>query len=174
MEIRMALTVGDKVVYSDRGPCLVAAVVRKVVCGTSANFYRLALLDDSGAQLFVPVDNTRDLRMRALLERSDIPKLLGHLKVRAGATEDLGPGKNWRQRELDQLKVFSSGSIFELARMVESLTQLNGTKTLAPRERESLYRARKLLVCEISEVLGESKTAAEARIDSALETLSTR
>jgi CarD family transcriptional regulator, regulator of rRNA transcription len=169
MEIQMTLTVGDKVVYPGRGPCLIGGVVQKVVCGTSASFYHLALLDDSRAELFVPVDNLRDLHTRALLDRSEISKLLGHLKTRAGATKDLEPAKNWRQREADNLKLFSSGSIFELAHMVASLTQLSGTKTLAPRERESLDRARKLLICEISEVMGESKTAAEARIDSVLE-----
>jgi RNA polymerase-interacting CarD/CdnL/TRCF family regulator len=126
-------------------------------------------LDDSRAELFVPVDNSRDLHMRVLLDRSEIPKLLGHLRARVGVTEDVGPAKNWRQRELDHLKLFSSGTVFELARMVESLTQLSGTKTLAWHERESLHRARKLLICEISEVLGESKTAAEARIDNVLE-----
>ena len=162
----MTLTVGDKVVYPGRGPCLIGGVVEKVVCGMSTSFYRLALLDDSRAELFVPVDN---LHMRALLDRSEIPKLLGHLKTRAGVTKDLGTAKNWRQRELENLKLFSSGSIFDLARMVESLTQLSGTKTLAPDERETLYRARKLLICEISEVMDESKTAAEARIDGVLE-----
>jgi CarD family transcriptional regulator len=166
----MTLTVGDKVVYPGRGPCLVGAVVQKVVCGTSASFYRLALLDGSKAELFVPVDSFHDLHMRALLGRSEIPELLGHLKTRAGVTKDLVTAKNWRQRELDNLKLFNSGSIFELAHMVESLTQLSGTKTLAPHERESLRRARKLLICEISEVMDESKTAAEARIDSVLET----
>ena len=165
----MTLTVGDKVVYPGRGPCLIGGVVKKLVCGTSASFYRLALLDDSRAELFVPVDKSRDLRMRALLDRSEIPKLLGHLKTRTGVTKHLGTAKNWRQRELDDLKLFSSGSIFELANMVESLTQLSGTKNLAAHERETLYRARKLLICEISEVMGESKTAAEARIDSVLE-----
>ena len=165
----MTLTVGDKVFYPGRGPCLIGGVVQKVVCGTSTSFYRLALLDNSRAELFVPVDNFRDLHMRALLDRSEIPKLLGHLKTRAGVTKDLGPAKNWRQREADNLKLFSSGSIFELAQMVESLTQLSGTKTLAPHERESLYRGRKLLICEISEVMGESKSAAEARMDSVLE-----
>jgi RNA polymerase-interacting CarD/CdnL/TRCF family regulator len=169
MAIRMTLTVGDKVIYPGRGPCLIGGVVQKVVCGTTASFYRLSLLDDSRAELFVPVDNFHDLRMRALLDRSEIPKLLGYLKARAGVTKDLGRAKNWRQRELDNLKLFSSGSIFDLARMVESLTQLSGTKTLAPHERDTLYRARKLLICEISEVMGESKTAAEARIDRVLE-----
>jgi len=169
MGIRMTLNVGDKVVYPGRGPCLIGAVVQKVVCGMSASFYRLALLDDSGGELFVPVDKFRDLKMRALLDRSEIPKLLGHLKTRAGVTKDAGTAKNWRQRELDNLKLFSSGSIFELAHIVESLTQLNGTKILASHDRDTLYRARKLLICEISEVMAESKTAAEARIDRVLE-----
>jgi RNA polymerase-interacting CarD/CdnL/TRCF family regulator len=169
MEIRMTLTVGDKVVYPGRGPCLIGEVVDKVVCGTSASFYRLALLDDSRAELFVPVVKSRDLHLRALLNRSEIPKLLGHLKKRAGVIKDLGTAKNWRQREIDNLKLFNTGSIFELAHMVESLTQLSGTKTLAPHDRDTLYRARKLLICEISEVMAESKTAAEARIDKVLE-----
>jgi RNA polymerase-interacting CarD/CdnL/TRCF family regulator len=164
----MTLTVGGKVVYPGRGPCLIGGVVQKVVCGRSANFYRLALLDDSKAELFVPVDNSDDLPVRALLDRSEIPKLLGHLKPRAGVTKAPGTAKNWRQRELDNLKLFSSGSIFELANMVEVLTQLSGTKNLAAHERETLHRARKLLICEISEVMSESKTAATARIDHAL------
>jgi RNA polymerase-interacting CarD/CdnL/TRCF family regulator len=165
----MTLAVGDKVVYPGRGPCRVAGVVQKVVCGTTASFYRLVLLDDSRAELFVPVDNFRDLRMRALLDRSEIPALLGHLKTRAGGTKDPGTAKNWRQRQLENSKLFSSGSIFDLAHTVESLTSLSGNKSLAPHERETLYRARKLLICEISEVMDESKTAAEARIDSVLE-----
>jgi CarD family transcriptional regulator len=166
----MTLTVGDKVVYPGRGPCLVGAVVQKMVCGTSASFYRLALLDGSKAELFVPVDSFQDLHMRALLDRSEIPELLGHLKTRAAVTKDLVTAKNWRQRELDNLKLFKSGSVFDLADRVESLTQLSGTKTLSADERETLYRARKLLVCEISEVMNESKRTAEARIDSVLET----
>ena len=165
----MTLTVGDKVVYPGRGPCLIGAVVKKEVCGMSASFYRLALLDDSSAELFVPVNKSRDLHMRALLDRSEIPKLLGHLKSGTETTRDPGPAKNWRQRELDDLKLFSSGSIFELANTVEVLTHLSTTKNLAGRDRETLQRARKLLICEISEVMGESKTTAEARIDHELE-----
>jgi len=169
MEIRMTLTVGDKVVYPGRGPCLIGAVVQKMVCGRSASYYRLALLDDSRAELFEPVDKSDDLHMRALLTRSEIPKLLRHLKARVAVTKVPGTAKNWRQREIDNLKLFNSGTIFELAQMVESLTKLGTTKTLAAHERETLYRARKLLICEISEVMGESKTAAEERIDNVLE-----
>lgn len=165
----MALTVGDKVVYPGRGPCLIGAVVQKTICGRLASFYQLALLDDSKAELFVPVDKSGDLNMRALLTRPEIPTLLDHLKSRAPVTRNPRTAKNWRQRELDNLKLFNTGSVFELADMVESLTQLSSAKTLAAHERETLYRARKLLICEISEVMGESKKAAEARIDNVLE-----
>jgi CarD family transcriptional regulator len=168
IEIHMTLTVGKKVFYPGRGPCLVGSVVQKVVCGTSARFYRLALLDGSKAELFVPVDNLHDLHMRALLDRSDIPELLAHLETRTEATKE-GAAKNWRQRELDHLKLFKSGSIFDLADTVEALTQLSGSKTLSADERDTLYRARKLLICEISEVMDESKHAAEARIDNVLQ-----
>ena len=164
----MTLTVGAKVYYPGRGPCLVDAIVEKVVCGTSARFYRLTLLDDSGAELFVPVGNSAGVTLRALLGRSEIPKLLDHLKTGAGVPKDAPIAKNWRQRESERLKLFRSGSIFDLADVVETLTQLGNVKTLAMDERETLHRARKLLISEISEVMNESKSAAEARMDSAL------
>ena len=164
----MTLTVGKKVYYPGRGPCVVEAVVEKVVCGTAAKFYKLALLDGSGAELFVPLGNSSDLRLRALLGRSEIPKLLLHLKTRAGAPRDVATAKNWRQRELEKSKLFRSGSLFDIADVVESLTQLRNGKNLAIDERETLLRARKLLICEISEVMHESRSAAEARIDSVL------
>ena len=124
----MALTVGDKVVYPGRGPCLIGAVVQKTICGRLASFYQLDLLDDSRAELFVPVGKSPDINMRALLTRSEIPTLLDHLKSRVPATTNPRTAKNWRQRELDNLKLFNTGSVFELADMVESLTQLSSAK----------------------------------------------
>jgi len=165
------LTVGSKVVYPYRGPCLIGPVVNKIVGGKSMSFYRLALLDDSSGELFVPVANLGNLHIRALLDRSEIPKLLGHLKrtKTAGTTKDLGAAKNWRQRNTDNTKLFSSGSAFDLAEVVESLTELGEVKSLSPHDRETLARARKLLVCEISEVTGEPRSAVEEQINNALQ-----
>jgi len=126
------------------------------------SFYPLAFLDDSGGELFVPVDKVQDRGVRLLLERSEIPKLLAHLKKAAGTA------KNWKQRTMDNVRLLASGSAFDLAEIVESLTELSKTKSLLARDSLMLERARKLLICEIAEVMGETKSAAEEQIDRAL------
>ena len=158
----MLLTAGSKVVYPSQGPCVVGAIVQKVVDGAPLSFYPLAALDGSGGEVFVPVDKVEALGVRLLLDRSEIPKLLGHLTKAAGTAE------NWKQRTMDNLKLFASGSTFDLAEIVESLTELSKKKSLLPRDGLILERARKLLVSEISEVMGEPKSAAEEQIDKAL------
>ena len=66
----MAFSIGDKINYPHHGPCLVGAVVNKLVGGTSTPFYRLAPLEDSGGELFIPVDKIRGLGIRQLVPRS--------------------------------------------------------------------------------------------------------
>ena len=159
----MILSVGNKVIYPCQGPCLIAPVVEKVVDSRLIRFYHLVVLDDRGGELFVPVDKAQAMGIRRLLDRSEIPKLLGYLKKAAGTS------KNWKQRAMDNLKLFASGSAFDLAEVVESLTELSETKALSPSDNRTLERARKLLVREISEVMGETKSAAGEKIDMALE-----
>jgi len=156
------LSVGNKIVYPYQGPCLIGAVVQKVVGGRPTSFYQLARLDDIGGALFVPVDKIGDLKIRQLTPRSDIPKLLRRLQRPASTA------MNWKQRAIDNLKLLASGSAFDLAEVVESLTELNEARTLSPRDREMLDRARRILICEISEVTGETKNATEEQVDQAL------
>ena len=158
----MLLSVGNKIVYPHQGPCLIGAVVQKVVGGRRTSFYQLARLDDIGGALFVPVDKIGDLKIRQLTPRSDIPKLLRCLQRPASTVI------NWKQRAIDNLKLLASGSAFDLAEVVESLTELNEARTLSPRDREMLDRARRILICEISEVTGETKNATEEQVDQAL------
>jgi CarD family transcriptional regulator len=133
-----------------------------VVGGRPASFYRLAILDDSGGELFIPLDKVAVLGLRQLMAKSEIPKLLGRLK-KATVTE-----KNWRQRAVDNARLLSTGSAFDLAEVVESLTELSETKPLRPHDRQVLERARKILICEISQVTGATVDAAAEQVDEAL------
>ena len=79
-----------------------------------------------------------------------------------------GVAKDWKQRANDILRLFTSGSASDLAEIIGSLTELSKAKALSLLEGWTLVRARKLLVCEISEVIGETKDAAEEQVDQAL------
>ena len=158
----MILTVGSTVFYPCQGPCLVGAVVERSVAGEPRSFYHLIVLDDSGGELFVPVDKVQTIGIRLLVKRSDVPKLIGQLMKTSEMARD------WKQRANDILRLFTSGSAFDLAEIVGSLTELSKTKSLSLRESRTLVRARQFLVCEISEVMGETKSAAEEQVDQAL------
>ncbi len=157
----MKLTVGSKIVYPCQGPCLVGAVVTRVVAGEPRSFYHLVVMADRG-DLFVPVDKVQAIGIRPLAQRRDVPKMLDRLMKTAKIAKD------WKQRANDLLKLFTSGSAFDLAEIVGSLTELGETKALSLRESWTLVRARKLLVCEISEVMNKTKSAIENQVDQAL------
>ena len=161
-ESRAALSAGNRAVYPGQGPCSLGRVVKKLVDGRVMMFYHLTVLDDKGGELFVPIEKARALGIRSLIKKTEIPRLMAHLRKRAK------PADNWKQRANDNLKLFNSGSPFDLAEVVASLTELKDNGSLSLGESGALGRARRLLVCEISEVTGETKATAEERVDQAL------
>jgi CarD family transcriptional regulator len=161
-EIRVILTVGKKVIYPCQGLCLIDAVVKRIVDNSPMMFYQLLILNDSGGKLFVPVDNAHAVGIRPPLKRSEIPKLLDRLKQHAQSAD------NYKQRTSDNLKLLGTGSAFALAEVVESLTELSETKKLSLGEHKTLDRAKRLLICEISEVMGETGEEAEEQVNRAL------
>ena len=158
----MVLNVGKRVVYPCQGPCLISSIEQKTINDKPMMFYQLLVLGDGGGMLFVPVDKIQAVGIRPLLKKADIIKLLDQLKKPSQSAED------YRQRARDNSKLFASGCAFDLAEIVESLTELSETKSLSLGERKTLERAKMLLVCEISEVMGQTKKEAEQQIDEAL------
>jgi RNA polymerase-interacting CarD/CdnL/TRCF family regulator len=112
--------------------------------------------------MFVPIDNVQAVGIRPLLRKTEIPKLLDRLTQPTQTADDC------RQRARDNLKLLASGSAFDLAAVVESLTELSETKKLSFGEHRTLDRARALLVYEISEVIGETTQEVEQQVDMAL------
>jgi RNA polymerase-interacting CarD/CdnL/TRCF family regulator len=157
----VVLNSGAKVVYPAQGPCLIGAVVERHIGDALLTFYQLVVLNDGGGNLFVPVDKVLALGIRPLLDRSEIPRLLEQLKT-SGKSADTS-----KQRGIDNLKLMASGSAFDLAEVVASLTLLKQTKALSFSEGKLLERAKQLLVCEISEVMSESRELADEQVDTA-------
>ena len=158
----MLLAIGNKVIYPSHGPCLVSSIVNTTVDEKPMTFYQLLVLNDGGGKLLVPVDKAKTIGIRPLLTKPEIPKLLALLKKPSKASTDR------KQRASDNLKLLKTGSAFDLATIVESLSELIETQALSLGERGTLDRAKRLLVCEISEVTGVTLQEAEEQVDQAL------
>jgi RNA polymerase-interacting CarD/CdnL/TRCF family regulator len=53
------------------------------------------------------------------------------------------PGREeWKQWAIDNARILASGASFDLANVVQSLTQLRDANTLLPRDRQALDKAR--------------------------------
>lgn len=158
----LKLGAGDKAIYPGVGPCRIVRVEERIVDANVMLFYCLTALDGSRSELFIPVEKAGPIGIRLMIAKSEIPKLLAQLQQRAHIAD------NWKQRASDNSKLLTSGSPFDLAEIVASLTELSGTRSLTIGEARMLERAKRLLICEISEVMEVTKLAAEEQIDEAL------
>src|SRR5580704_6561018 len=155
--------VGDKVIYPNHGLGIVERIEDKTILGTTCGFYHLRIVANDTTVL-VPVSNVDGVGLRRAISDDDVERLFGLL----------GDGKidnhqNWKGRFKDNSDKMRSGSIYEVADVLKSLTFLAKSKSLSFREKRMLDRAKFLIISEVSEVMRETAAAVEGRVDRALE-----
>jgi len=155
--------VGDKVIYPNHGLGVVERIEDKTILGTTCGFYHLRIVANDTTVL-VPVSNVDGVGLRRAIGDEEVERLFGLL----------GDGKidnhqNWKGRFKDNSDKMRSGSIYEVADVLKSLTFLAKSKSLSFREKRMLDRAKFLIISEVSEVMREPALAIEARVDVALE-----
>lgn len=160
--------IDNKVVYPKYGPCSVGAIVTKEYGGQQIRFYPLTVLDDSGDVLFVPVDKMDSLGIRPLIDASGAATLLQRLSLDLESGRLSAADLDWKRRAADNAVLLASGTARDLATLVGSLARLNDKKTLSLRDRQVFDKARKHLICEIAEALGEPRMSAQLHLDAAL------
>jgi CarD family transcriptional regulator len=155
--------VGDKVIYPNHGLGIVEGIEDKTILGTTCGFYHLRIVANDTTVL-VPVSNVDGVGLRRAITDDEVERLFGLL----------GDGKidnhqNWKGRFKDNSDKMRSGSIYEVADVLKSLTFLAKSKSLSFREKRMLDRAKFLIISEVSEVMRETALAIEGRVDRALE-----
>ena len=159
----MAFQIGDKVVYPNHG----IGVVEDIL-GTSeptvvaSQFYKLRILSNA-TKVMVPIANVDGVGLRRVITNRDVDRifyLLENKKVEQHA--------NWKGRYKDNSDKMRTGSIYDVAGVLKSLSYLSKRKSLSFREKRMLDRARFLIVSEVAEVAGESQDLVEQKIDLAL------
>jgi CarD family transcriptional regulator, regulator of rRNA transcription len=155
--------VGDKVIYPNHGLGVVERIEEKTILGTTCGFYHLRIVANDTTVL-VPLTNADSVGLRRAIGDDEVERLFG----------ELGNGKidnhqNWKGRFKDNSDKMRSGSIYEVADVLKSLTFLSRSKSLSFREKRMLDRAKFLIISEISEVMRESAESIEGRVERALE-----
>ena len=159
----MTFQIGDKVIYPNHGLGIVERIEDKTILGTTCGFFHLRIVANDTTVL-VPVSNVDGVGLRRAITDEEVERLFGLL----------GDGKidnhqNWKGRFKDNSDKMRSGSIYEVADVLKSLTFLAKSKSLSFREKRMLDRAKFLIISEVSEVMRETAAEIETRVDSALE-----
>jgi CarD family transcriptional regulator len=154
---------GDKVIYPNHGLGVVERIEEKTILGTTCGFYHLRIIANETTVL-VPVANADEVGLRRAISDEDVERLFGRLGD--GKIDD---HQNWKGRFKDNSDKMRSGSIFDMADVLKSLTFLARSKSLSFREKRMLDRAKALIISEISEVMQTTAQAIEDRVNEALE-----
>ena len=159
----MGFKIGDKVIYPNHGLGVVEKVEEKTILGTTCGFFHLRILANETTVL-VPVANVDNVGLRRAITDEEVERLF----------QLLGDGKidnhqNWKGRFKDNSDKMRTGSIYDMADVLKSLTFLAKSKSLSFREKRMLDRAKSLIVSEISEVMRTTQADIENRVNEALE-----
>ncbi len=159
----MTFQVGDKVIYPNHGLGVVERIEEKTILGTTCGFYHLHMAANETTVL-VPVTNADGVGLRRAIDNGEVERLFELL-----SDGKIDSQQNWKGRFKDNSDRMRSGSIYDVAEVLKSLTFLSKSKSLSFREKRMLDRARFLIISEVSEVVSEANTSVEARLDRALD-----
>ena len=159
----MTFQIGDKVIYPNHGLGIIERIEERTILVTTCGFYSLRIASNE-TMVLVPVGNADSVGLRRAIGDTEVDRLF----------RLLGDGKidsqqNWKGRFKDNSEKMRSGSIYDVADVLKSLTLLSKSKNLSFREKRMLDRARFLVISEISEVLQEGQVTIESRVDRALD-----
>ncbi|MBM3818621.1 MAG: hypothetical protein FJW14_06335 [Acidimicrobiia bacterium] len=155
--------VGDKVIYPNHGLGIVERIEEKTILGTTCGFFHLRIVSNDTTVL-VPVANVDGVGLRKAISDEEVERLFTLL-----SDGRIDNHQNWKGRFKDNSDKMRTGSIYDMADVLKSLTFLSKSKSLSFREKRMLDRAKALIISEISEVIREKAIEVEQKVDRALE-----
>jgi CarD family transcriptional regulator len=155
--------VGDKVIYPNHGLGIVERVEEKTILGTTCGFFHLRIVANDTTVL-VPVANVDNVGLRKAITDEEVERLFNLL-----SDGKIDNHQNWKGRFKDNSDKMRTGSIYDMADVLKSLTFLSKSKSLSFREKRMLDRAKALIISEISEVMRQKANDVETRVDASLE-----
>ena len=154
--------IGDKVVHPMHGAGIVESIVQKEVNGVTREYYILKLPVRSMV-VMVPTEHSGEIGVRPVVGSAEADRILAsisQLPVEAVSS--------WNRRYRMNMERMKSGNLFEVARVVKSLTLRENDRGLSTGERKMLHAAKQILISELVMSKDSSYEDMEERINIAL------
>ena len=154
--------IGDKVVHPMHGAGIVESIVQKEVNGLTREYYILKLPVRSMV-VMVPTEHSGEIGVRPIVGSAEADRILAsisQLPVEAVSS--------WNRRYRMNMERMTSGTLFEVARVVKSLTLRENDRGLSTGERKMLHAAKQILISELVMSKDSSYEDMEEQINIAL------
>ena len=137
--------VGDKAVYPAHGVAQITGIESREIAGQKKEFYILRILD-TDMKLMIPTDGASRAGLRDVISKRDAKKVIEILKDPSIAVTV----QPWNKRYREYTEMLTSGSAFEVAKVLRDLHRVKEEKELSFSERRLLEQARNLVVTELA------------------------
>lgn len=135
--------IGDRVVYPMHGAGTIEGVEEREILGKTHRYYVLRL-PIGDMKVMIPVDNTKEIGLRDVIDSEEVDKVMVVLRQECTAMST-----NWNRRYRSNLEKIKSGDIYEVADVVRNLASREREKGLSTGERKMLDSAKEILVSEL-------------------------
>lgn len=155
----MTFEVGDHVVYPSQGAGVVQERTTRKVLGETHEYLKVVFIRGD-MEVLVPLRKGEEVGLRHTVGADEIGRLFDAVR-----SADLSLPNQWPPRFRAEQDILSSGSAYDLARLIGVLAKRDVEKGLAATEREVLDTAKGMLASELAVVQGLGLTDAEQQLD---------
>jgi len=152
--------VGDNAVYPAHGVAKITGIESRDIAGQKKDFYILRILD-TDMKLMIPTDGAKRAGLRDVMSKKDARKVIEILKDPEMAVTV----QPWNKRYREYTEMLSSGSAFEVAKVLRDLHRVKEEKELSFSERRLLEQARSLVVTELALAKQQEVARVEKELD---------
>jgi len=154
--------VGDHVVYPSQGAGVVQERTTRVVLGETHEYLKVVFVRGD-MEVLVPLKKGEEVGLRHTVDADEIGRLLEAIRQ-----ADLTLPNQWPPRFRAEQEILSTGSAYDLARLIGVLAKRDVEKGLAATEREVLENAKTMLASELAVVQDIALEEAEKQLDEAI------
>ena len=123
----------------------ITGIESREIAGQKKEFYILRILD-TDMKLMIPTDGASRAGLRDVISKRDAKKVIEILKDPSIAVTV----QPWNKRYREYTEMLTSGSAFEVAKVLRDLHRVKEEKELSFSERRLLEQARNLVVTELA------------------------